>query len=206
MILRTILVLLLVSSQLLLSGCEDETAAGSDQVAITVTPGTILGSATASCADRTASGTSGIIVRSLAAPAIYFNNFTLNWFSLTQSFYIDTIRITLVSGRLAGGKKVIDIDSTEIAPLLGVPGAVVGVATTNVATGALVPNKLSSTGTKTGYASCGLAGGSVTLLDPNNASTFSAAATVEIRGLAADANFSNPVSVRKTISTTATFY
>ncbi len=200
---QTFIVVLLLASTALLTSCGNDDETASNFVDLNVTArGIILRSPIQTCTDR-ATGTTD---RSASANALSLSNLSITWKNPDLALYVSVIRVTIKSGSISGGKKVLDLDPLEIEAMFGEKGDVLPKAT--IVAPSTVPQtvRASTNPAKTNsFPACGLSVGGITLNDPN-ANQFTASVTIELIGVAQSDDFSVQKSVRKSITASATYY
>jgi hypothetical protein len=199
-------VLFLVASAVGLGSCSNQDIGG-DLIDVGVTDGgIILETSAQSCVDKSAAVSPQ--PRSLSKPAMVINGFSVIWKSKTLALFIGEIKVTVTSKKLTGGSFVVDLDAGEVEALLGALDAQLPPEPTGYK---LYTSTSSTKPTSSGgihLAACGLGIGGLTLVDPNSTQSFTARVKIDLIGTASDPAHADvtPQTVRKTITTTATYY
>lgn len=200
------LLFLAVVSALSLTSCGSAGDEGSADLEMDVLDGgLLLPVENQTCADKA----DGDGARSAKAVSLNFGAIRLKWIPPNRNLYIGLIKITVRSSRIAGGMQEFTLPSDEIELLLGAAGQVITPDTTN-GNKAIVSNKLTN---RAGAPACGLTIGGVTLSGTSTTS-FTANVTIDLLGQSSGSDDlpdgasdgSNPKVIRKSYTTTATYY
>ena len=186
----------------LLAGCDgaDDKSVNGDLVNLNFSSGVMFPIPSGSCADKQTALTTGVITNSLKATSLQIPNVTLTWKSTTYLLTIYSMKITLESSAITGGKFTSTLAQSDIEPLFGKASATIPAAASDLA-----PTVINSSGTKSGYAACGLALGSIPLVNPDTQGPFTALVTVELLGSAHDVTFTDQKTVKKSFTTSANY-
>jgi hypothetical protein len=192
-----------VAALLSLTSCGSQEDIGGSFLEMDVTEGgLILPVDNATCQDKV----QGLGARSAAAPSLVFGALRLKWLRTDKSLYVGTIRVTFRSNGIAPSPPIV-LTSDEVEALLGAPGGLISPAST--ADGkSIVSNKSAN---RSGYPQCSFVVSGFDLANPNQTASFSSSVTIELIGQASGSSDdpedgSDPQVVRKTYTTTATYY
>ncbi|RYZ65662.1 MAG: type IV pilus secretin PilQ, partial [Proteobacteria bacterium] len=153
----------------------------------------------------------GTGARSARPVSLNFGAIRLKWIPTNRYLYIGLIKITVRSSRIAGGSQVITLPGDEIEALLGAPGQMISPENDDqdktLGNKAIVSNKSAN---RNGAPACALNVGGITL-SSTSTSGFTANVTIELLGQSSGSDAlpddgTNPVVIRKSYSTTATYY
>lgn len=211
-----------LSALLSLTSCGSESAAGSEYLEMDLAAGgIILPTDNQTCVDKV----SGDGTRSATKNSMSFPSLRLNWKprdkdgnKANRSLYVGLIRITVKSSRIAGGSQEFTLAGDEIEALLGASGQIIDsdldsgntIEDTEKGEKPVVSNKSTN---RNGFPNCAFVIGGITL-STTSTTSFSANVTIELIGQGSGSSGPNgdpldgsdPFVVRKTFSTTATYY
>lgn len=200
------ILILAFTAILTLPSCGQEGQGTSDDLEMDVTGGIIIPSENQTCADKM----DGTGSKSAAKNTLNFGALRLNWKRTDRTLYVALIRFTIRSSRIAGGSKVITLDTAEIEALLGAPGQTITPLTTGPKT--IVSNKSDN---RNNAPNCAVNIGGIGLVNENITTPFSASVLVELIGFGSGSGTgdpseaqdgSDPYPVRQSYSTTAQYF